>query len=286
VLLAASACLAVRNIRNGRGDRRAAGRLAAVALATSLLAWLPRAHHVADFAAEQDLIARGLAHWLFEAGIIGLLYLALEPEVRRRWPESEVSWNRLIAGRWPDRLVASHVLIGALAGVAGQLSYQMGQLMAGALGWPPCYQGIGITMELLGGELTAAPLLRIAPIALSTAMYAMCIFMLLRRVLGSRLVAAVAYVAIALAVRTDWQQASAWSCLARAVVVSAFLAVMLRWGLLPASVALFYLFALRYMPITPRLSCWYGHITLAVVGLLAALAVAAWSQCRRFVPAA
>jgi serine/threonine-protein kinase len=47
-----------------------------------------------------------------------LVYLALEPAVRARWPHSIVTWNRVLAGRWRDPQVASDILIGAAVGSA------------------------------------------------------------------------------------------------------------------------------------------------------------------------
>ena len=45
-------------------------------------------------------------------------YLALEPFVRRRWPEAMISWTRLLGGRFADPLVARDILIGCAAGCA------------------------------------------------------------------------------------------------------------------------------------------------------------------------
>ena len=50
---------------------------------------------------------------------LALLYIALEPLVRARWPHSIVTWNRLLAGRWLDAQVGSHILIGATVGRCG-----------------------------------------------------------------------------------------------------------------------------------------------------------------------
>lgn len=44
--------------------------------------------------------------------------MAVEPIVRRNWPDSLVSWARLTAGRYRDPLVASHVLAGLFAAEA------------------------------------------------------------------------------------------------------------------------------------------------------------------------
>ena len=50
--------------------------------------------------------------------MIWCYYLALEPAVRRRWPEMLISWSRLLAGRFSDPLVGRDVLLGGLAGLA------------------------------------------------------------------------------------------------------------------------------------------------------------------------
>jgi serine/threonine-protein kinase len=52
------------------------------------------------------------------AAILWLLYLAIEPAVRARYPHAMVTWNRLLAGRWLDAQVGAHVLMGAALGCA------------------------------------------------------------------------------------------------------------------------------------------------------------------------
>jgi serine/threonine-protein kinase len=66
----------------------------------------------------------GLMDWYFmRAGAsfdavtlvaVWLFYIAIEPLVRRHWPDSLISWTRLTRGRIRDPLVASHVLAGVL----------------------------------------------------------------------------------------------------------------------------------------------------------------------------
>src|SRR5262245_50707053 len=45
---------------------------------------------------------------------VWILYLGLEPYVRRRWPTMLISWSRLLAGRFRDPLVGRDVLFGIL----------------------------------------------------------------------------------------------------------------------------------------------------------------------------
>jgi hypothetical protein len=118
---AAGFLLARRNVRRGRGDRRGAWRLGGATAACSLVIMLSRG---------------GLASTLMQAwsraaaavlvGIVtGCLYLAVEPYVRRRWPNRLVSWARLLAGRWRDPLVGRDLLVGLFAGAGTAVAIQL-----------------------------------------------------------------------------------------------------------------------------------------------------------------
>ena len=48
--------------------------------------------------------------------------MALEPYVRRRWPDVLISWTRLLSGKVWDPLIGRDVLTGALLGTVGALS--------------------------------------------------------------------------------------------------------------------------------------------------------------------
>jgi hypothetical protein len=58
------------------------------------------------------MFVSALAQNGFVAAMLWLAYIAIEPYLRRHWPDALISWNRLQAGRFRDPLVASHVLIG------------------------------------------------------------------------------------------------------------------------------------------------------------------------------
>jgi hypothetical protein len=50
------------------------------------------------------------------AAMVGVIYIALEPVVRRRWPDLLISWSRLLAGGFRDPMVGRDVLICGLLG--------------------------------------------------------------------------------------------------------------------------------------------------------------------------
>ncbi|PYY08879.1 MAG: hypothetical protein DMG61_23500, partial [Acidobacteria bacterium] len=76
-----------KNVRLGRGDRKGAFRLAAFFLIVNAIARVLLMHHVADVNLEFNLLIVPVALALIGAAVIWIYYIALEPYVRRRWPE-------------------------------------------------------------------------------------------------------------------------------------------------------------------------------------------------------
>ncbi len=113
--------LAWRNLRAGRGDRRGAWRFGVYIVAANLIMWMLRAHHVAELS-EAWKISEGLAGALLGGVTTWVMYLAVEPYARRYWPQSIISWTRLLSGRWRDPLVGRHVLLGVTLGAALMLA--------------------------------------------------------------------------------------------------------------------------------------------------------------------
>ncbi len=110
-VLLAAVLFARRNLRMGRGDRRGATRLACFAVILSTVGFVAGEHHVATLW-EMNLLRWWVSSALFVAGLFWLLYVALEPWVRRRWPRVLVGWSRLLAGSFRDPLVGRDILIG------------------------------------------------------------------------------------------------------------------------------------------------------------------------------
>jgi len=109
------AILAHRNWRLGHVDRKGAFRLGIARVLLGLLTWIGVVHPVPD----ENMIPyffSNCAAWLMWGIAVALLYIALEPLVRARWPHTIVTWSRLLAGRWLDPQVNAHILIGVTAG--------------------------------------------------------------------------------------------------------------------------------------------------------------------------
>lgn len=135
--LGGAAVLARRNVNAHRGDFQGAWRSAFAAGVATLLALGLGADTFRgdDWRLQQLPWIAGAA--VFGAMVIWTLYIAVEPFVRRVWPEVMVSWSRLIMGRWVDPLVGQSLLIGATLGVAGMAAVYLRVLFPGWLGLPP-----------------------------------------------------------------------------------------------------------------------------------------------------
>jgi len=148
-LLGSGAMLARRNLRMGRGDRLGAFRLATFVFVAWAVAWVFGAHHVADFS-EFLLFIEALVWGLAWSCFIWLLYNALEPYVRRRWPATLVSWSRLLAGDFWNPLVGRDVLLGCLTGAFTVALGRLVWLVTVWLGYPPPQPESGPAWQFLG----------------------------------------------------------------------------------------------------------------------------------------
>jgi predicted Ser/Thr protein kinase len=133
VALAVAVFLAWRNFRAKRGDIRGANRVAAFVFTSALLQGMLSAHHVALSSELEVLILRALGA-ATPAAIMWAVYLAFEPYVRRRWPQSMITWSRVLSGGFRDPLVGGHLLIGMALGIGFALLNSGARLAQGVSG--------------------------------------------------------------------------------------------------------------------------------------------------------
>ena len=92
------------------------------------------------------------AHTFMNAGTTWLLYVALEPYVRRFAPGILISWTRVLGGQFVDSRVGRDVLVGATVGVCiacfGLAFWSVPEL----LGKPPGTPRTGYLQLLLGAS--------------------------------------------------------------------------------------------------------------------------------------
>jgi tRNA A-37 threonylcarbamoyl transferase component Bud32 len=135
-VLGIAVMVARHNLRKGRGDRRGAFTISAIVLGAMFFTWIVSATHIAVVNVELGRLFTAVGWSLFCAGAIWVLYLALEPYVRKFWPATVISWSRLLAGRWLDPLVGRDVLTGALFAVAAHVIGRLDFHIRPLLGYP------------------------------------------------------------------------------------------------------------------------------------------------------
>jgi serine/threonine-protein kinase len=123
-VLSIAVLMARRNYQKGRSDLKGAARLATFVFAAQMLLWILRGHFVPSIGTF-GLFVLATSTALFMAGFVAALYIALEPYVRRRWPQTIISWSRLLLGRWRDPLVGRDLLYGLLLGAVWILIFQV-----------------------------------------------------------------------------------------------------------------------------------------------------------------
>ena len=136
-------------MRLGRGDRRGASRFATAVFAISAAAWIFGGTHVAGLA-ELGLVVMRVGWSLFLAGAVWMVYVAVEPYVRRYWPGVLIGWSRLLAGRWRDPLVGRDILVGVVFMAVGASISQMPGTVSHLLGIAAPMPSVQSDLALMG----------------------------------------------------------------------------------------------------------------------------------------
>jgi serine/threonine-protein kinase len=262
--------LARVNYRRGSADREGAFRLAVVMFALEILLWLCRGHMVAGLGT-LGLLIIAVSTGLFVSGTSWMLYLALEPWVRRRWPQTIISWSRLLSGQLRDPLVGRDILFGVMLGVIWILIVEIRFAVLAHLGVSP---NLAQADYLIGGrEALGAWLMQIPTSILGTLGF---FFLLLglKLVLRKDWLAAIAFVAIyALPQGLSSQHVSVDLPMWILVYVIAVL-IVFRFGLIPLACAIFTVNMLSNVPFTVNFSAWY--MSTFALTLLSVVALAGW----------
>ncbi len=133
-VVVAAVFLARRNLRQGRSDKKGTFKITIFVFLVWLAARLLYADHIPDLTRELPILFKMAGTSLFDAALMGLLYLALEPYARRRWANLIISWNRLLVGDWRDPLVGRDILVGGMLGLGNTASIYLQDLSSNWIG--------------------------------------------------------------------------------------------------------------------------------------------------------
>ena len=269
-LLLGAGYLARRNYLRGRGDREGAFRLAAVMFGLEMLLWLCRGHLMASLEMVFFFVL-AVSTGLFLSGTTWMLYLALEPWVRRRWPHAIISWSRVLSGQFRDALVGRDILFGVMLGVVWILLIRTGLIFAMRMGaHPEMYN----TMYLLGGRTAlGAWLAQISGSILGTLQF-FFLLLALKVVLRKDWLAAIAFVAIFALPRGLSSSYVSIDLPLLILVYAIAVLIVFRFGLIPLAVAIFTVDMVSGLPFSADFSMWY--MPTSILALLSVVALAGW----------
>jgi tRNA A-37 threonylcarbamoyl transferase component Bud32 len=282
-LMVVGAVLARGNIKAGRGDREGAFRVATFVFGASLLAWALGASHIPSPGVEIGRIFAATGDGLFDAGVLWVTYLGLEPYVRRHAPDSILGWSRLVAGYWRDPRVGVDVLVGVSAGLAMTVLYAVHNLLPPLAGLPEpmplvssesSMNGVRYILSGIAAEMVDAVVSGMLGVA------GVVGFVLL---LGNRVLAVLAAIVCftPVVINGMFPGSTPWLDVAiGAGIITIFILTIVRAGLLSAVAALFTHFVLLRAPITTELSSWHAAIGIWHVGVVLAAGLGACYYAR------
>ena len=276
-VLATGVTLATRHHRRGRTDMRGAGRLAVVLLAMPVVRWLFTLHHapLPDPLLDRFFISVSLG--ALYAVLCLLLYLALEPFVRRIWPHVMIGWTRLLSGGWRDPMVGRSVLIGgALCGSTAILG--VAQLaLTRVLDIPPP-RPLGVNFYALSSpRVLIGDLAMQVPNALFNVLFFLMLLVLLRLLLRRQWLAYIGFVliggGIVLAQMPDWRIGIVMGPLLAVL----WLVTMVRGGMLAFAVGFYLWNTIQQFPLTLDFSQVYAATSLMLLSGIVLLLVVGYS---------
>ncbi|HEY3743717.1 MAG TPA: serine/threonine-protein kinase [Bryobacteraceae bacterium] len=266
---------AVRNLRKNRADRKGAFRLAFVAGLLNFLNWVGTIHHIADLE-EWNFFLNALGDSIFTGFTMWVLYLAIEPAVRARWPRALVTWNRLLAGQFGDAQLGASILIGAVIGLGLRIVLELVDWIDYVRdGVPPfnSLRGSGSSLIWFGANAQTMQG------ALSTGFIVFFTIFGFRNLLKNDYLAALGTAAFFAAIQGQgiWNRPDPWLEGTLLAVIFFILALMLlRMGMLATIVTIFFINTVERINISPSLSSWYTSYGLATMALLIGIAVYAF----------
>jgi hypothetical protein len=258
-----------RNLSRGRGDRKGASRLACAVFVVQIAVFLCRAH----FSGTSDdflLMVMAISTALFGSGVMWLLYIGLEPYVRRNWPQTIISWTRLMAGRVRDPLVGRDVIAGVLMGMAWVIVYEVGLFLRMRWGQQPEFP---VSEYLLGLREAVAMWLAVAVNSILGTLMFFFVLVLLQVVVRNRWLAALLFVAIYTTPRVLNTQHPFVDFVVWLAIYGIAAIAVVRFGLIVLAIACFAANVLLNVPYSLDFSNWYTAHSLFIVLTFVAMGV-------------
>jgi serine/threonine-protein kinase len=270
-----SVLLAFRNLRLGRGDRRGAFRLALFVFVVQMLAYLFDAHHTWT-GEEFSLFLAHAESALFAALFLWTLYVALEPFVRRRWPEVIIGWTRLLAGEFRDPLVGRDILIGSVLGAALVVNNYAVNIVPKWLGLPPNEPFID-AQQMLGMRHFMPEFVGLFMSSFIISFVLLFVLVLLLRLVRRKwLAGVVTWMFLATLLSLAFGNVPVISRPFALIAALILVGGLYRYGLLATIAGEFIFHSWVFFPITTKLSAWWAADFIPVLIVYAAVVIYAF----------
>jgi serine/threonine-protein kinase len=273
-VLVVVAVFARHNWKTGRADVRGAALVGVATFAALLLSMIMGAH---DTRASGWVLAAAMAEGVFAA----ILYMALEPWVRRLWPHALITWSRVLAGQWRDPVVGRDVMIAVLAAVAincvGHALY-LGFSPSGAPAASSVleFNTLPFTLDQLMGTrfIGSAGFFALA-LGLISALRMFFLMFVCRACLRRPWLATLAFVGLyaPLAAAVSFSQGDWIGPIVLVLILVLDVLIIVRFGLLALVVAGAVGVFIERGLLTNDFGAWYGESSLVVVVVISALAL-------------
>jgi hypothetical protein len=266
----AGAWFAIRNLARGRGDRQNAWRLASVAFVIGIATFLLSAHFIHAMSMLL-LVILAISTSLFMAGALWVLYIALEPYVRRHWPQTIISWTRLMSGRIRDPLVGRDLVLGVIMGMSWILVFEIGQLVNMRAGAPPQFPS---SDYLMGFRIAAGTWLSTLITSILGTLLFFFSLVLLRVLFRNTWLASLAFIALFTVPKVLGSHHLIVDVLVWGTIYSIAAIGVVRFGLIVLGISDLMSDVLLNLPYSRDFSNWYAAQTVFFV--LVFVAIAAW----------
>jgi hypothetical protein len=213
-----------------------------------------------------------------EGVFAAVLYMALEPWVRRLWPRALITWSRVLAGQWRDPVVGRDVLIAVLAAVAINCVRHAVYLGFGQAGAPAASNvfetsPLRFTLDqLMGTRFIGSAGSFALGAGLLSALRLFFLMFLCRVCLRRPWLATLAYMGLvtplAVAFQGDWI-----GSIVMVLILVLTVLMIVRLGLLAHAVFGAVGSFIDYGLLTNDFGAWYGESSLVVVAVVSALAL-------------
>jgi len=277
VMTVAVAFVSYYNWKAGRADLAGASRVGIFICLTLLVLVILGAHDVMATLIDQP----ALPIVAFNGLIGALAYIAIEPWVRRLWPQAMISWSRVLSGRWRDPIVARDVLVAILLALLTHCVRQglYAYFMPGRGAAPSTGRSFGFSVDyLMGPRLVASNVAGYLGNGFGQAFQTFFLLFLCRALLRKAWLGALVFVAgMALIIVRPLSggPGQTWIDSISLMIVFVVLAlpIMIRFGFFAFAVWGFIGGLITQALLTSDFGAWYGQSSLVVLVVFSALAL-------------